>query len=127
MLRQGRPDRVQEHSAGTSQTTGISREPRSGYYARGGDAAVHIDNGIPQKFFTLVAPMMRRPPRQPVDLQAQTRFMKERVERAIAELEQIVQQTDPIFSSPRDVTLGLWLAEREIINAYIAMKAGWWP
>jgi hypothetical protein len=41
--------------------------------------------------------------------------------------EQIVQQTDPIFSSPRDVTLALWLAEREIVNAYIAMKAGWWP
>ena len=70
--------------------------------------------------------MMGRPPRRPVDLQAQTRFVKERVERAIAELEQIVQQTDPIFSSPRDVTLGLWLAEREIVNAYLAMKAGWW-
>ena len=67
------------------------------------------------------------PPRIPVDLQAQTRFVKERVERAIAELEQIVQQTDPVFVSPRDVALNLWLAEREIINAYIAMKSAWWP
>jgi hypothetical protein len=40
--------------------------------------------------------MMVRPPRVPVDLQAQTRFVKERVERAIAELEQVAQQTDPI-------------------------------
>jgi len=69
--------------------------------------------------------MMVRPPRVPVDLQAQTRFVKERVERAIAELEQIVQQTDPVFVSPRDVTLNLWLAEREIVNAYIAMKSAW--
>src|SRR5215471_13105932 len=59
------------------------------------------------------AAMMVRPPRVPADLQAQTRFVKERVERAIAELEQIVQQTDPVFVSPRDVTLNLWLAERE--------------
>jgi hypothetical protein len=71
--------------------------------------------------------MMGRPPRVPVDLQAQTRFVKERVERAIAELEQIAQLTDPIFMSPRDVALNLWLAEREIVNAYIAMKSTWWP
>jgi hypothetical protein len=66
-------------------------------------------------------------PRRPVGLQAQTRFVKERVERAIAELEQITQQTEPIFVSPRDVALNLWLAEREIVNAYIAMKSAWWP
>jgi len=71
--------------------------------------------------------MMIRPPHVPVDLQAQTRFVKERVERAIAELEQIAQLTDPIFVSPRDVALNLWLAEREIVNAYIAMKSAWWP
>ena len=71
--------------------------------------------------------MMVRPPRVPVDLQAQTRFVKERVERAIAELEQIARLTDPIFGSPRDVALNLWLAEREIVNAYIAMKSAWWP
>ena len=71
--------------------------------------------------------MMVRPPRVPADLQAQTRFVKERVERAIAELEQIARLTDPIFVSPRDVTLNLWLAEREIVNAYIAMKSAWWP
>ena len=70
---------------------------------------------------------MVRPPRVPVDLQAQTRFVKERVERAIAELEQIARLTDPIFVSPRDVALNLWLAEREIVNAYIAMKSAWWP
>jgi hypothetical protein len=70
---------------------------------------------------------MPTPPRRPVDLQAQTRFVKERVERAIAELEQIAQLTDPIFVAPRDVTLNLWLAEREIVNAYIAMKSAWWP
>jgi hypothetical protein len=33
----------------------------------------------------------------------------------------------PIFASPRDVTLNLWLAEREIVNAYIAMKSPWRP
>ena len=71
--------------------------------------------------------MMVRPPRVPVDLQAQTRFVKERVERAIVELEQIAQLTDPIFVSPRDVALNLRLAEREIVNAYIAMKSAWWP
>jgi len=71
--------------------------------------------------------MMAPPPRVPVDLQAQTRFVKERVERAIAELEQIARLTDPIFVSPRDVALNLWLAEREIVNAYIAMKSAWWP
>ena len=71
--------------------------------------------------------MMIRPPHVPVDLQAQTRFVKERVERAIAELEQIASLTDPIFVSPRDVALNLWLAEREIVNAYIAMKSAWWP
>jgi hypothetical protein len=71
--------------------------------------------------------MMGRSPRQPVDLHAQTRFVKERVDRAIAELEQIARLTDPIFVSPRDVTLNLWLAEREIVNAYIAMKSAWWP
>ena len=71
--------------------------------------------------------MMVRPPHVPVDLQAQTRFVKERVERAIAELEQIAQLSDPIFVSPRDVALNLWLAEREIVNAYIAMKSAWWP
>jgi hypothetical protein len=71
--------------------------------------------------------MMVRPPHVPVDLQAQTRFVKERVERAIAELEQIARLTDPIFISPRDVALNLWLAEREIVNAYIAMKSAWWP
>ena len=70
---------------------------------------------------------MPTPPRRPVDLQAQTRFVKERVERAIAELEQIASLTDPIFVSPRDVALNLWLAEREIVNAYIAMKSAWWP
>jgi hypothetical protein len=70
---------------------------------------------------------MARPPRVPVDLQAETKFVKERVERAILELEQIAQITDPIFVSPRDVMLALWLAEREIVNAYIAMKSAWWP
>jgi len=71
--------------------------------------------------------MMVRPPRVAVDLQAQTRIVKERVERAIAELEQIASTTDPIFVSPSDVALNLWLAEREIVNAYIAMKSAWWP
>ena len=56
---------------------------------------------------------MARPPRVPIDLQAKTKFVKERVERAILELEQIAQITDPIFVSPKDVTLALWLAERE--------------
>jgi len=68
---------------------------------------------------------MARPLRVPIDLQAKTKFVKERVERAILELEQIAQITDPIFVSPKDVTLALSLAEREIVNAYIAMKSAW--
>jgi len=70
---------------------------------------------------------MARSPRVPIDLQAKTKFVKERVERAILELEQIAQITDPIFVSPKEVTLALWLAEREIVNAYIAMKSAWCP
>ena len=70
---------------------------------------------------------MARSPRVPIDLQAKTKFVKERVERPILELEQITQITDPIFVSPKDVMLALWLAEREIVNAYIAMKSAWWP
>jgi len=70
---------------------------------------------------------MARPPRVPIDLQAKTKYVKERVERGSLELEQIAQITDPIFVSPKDVTLALWLAEREIVNAYIAMKSAWWP
>jgi hypothetical protein len=70
---------------------------------------------------------MARPPRVPIDLQAKTKFVKERVERAILELEQIAQITDPICVSPKDVTLALWLAEQEIVNVYIAMKSAWWP
>jgi hypothetical protein len=42
---------------------------------------------------------MARPPRVPIDLQAKTKFVMERVERAILELEQIAQITDPIFVS----------------------------
>jgi hypothetical protein len=37
--------------------------------------------------------------RIPVDLQAKTRFIKERCDRAIDCLQQIVEQKDPIFSS----------------------------
>jgi hypothetical protein len=52
---------------------------------------------------------------------------RRREERAILELETVAQLTDPIFVSPKDVQLALWLAEREIVNAYIAMKSAWWP
>jgi hypothetical protein len=70
---------------------------------------------------------MATPPHVPVDLAAKTKFVKERVERAILELETIAQTTDPVFVAPKDVTLALWLAEREVVNAYIEMKLGWWP
>jgi hypothetical protein len=70
---------------------------------------------------------MARPPRTPVDLQAKTKFVKERVERAVLELETIAQTTDPVFANPRDVAFALWLAEREIVNAFIEMKSAWWP
>jgi hypothetical protein len=63
---------------------------------------------------------MARPPRVPVDLQAKTKFVKERVERAILELEQIAQTTDPIFANPKDVQLALWLAERESCESWFA-------
>jgi hypothetical protein len=30
------------------------------------------------------------------------------------------------FADPRDVQLNLWIAERGMVNAYIALKTPWW-
>jgi hypothetical protein len=48
--------------------------------------------------------MVGRPLRQPVDLQAVTRDVKDRIRRVIGEPEAIEQQRDPIFPQPRDLT-----------------------
>jgi hypothetical protein len=70
--------------------------------------------------------MMVRTPRQPVDLAAKTKFVHERVERALVELEHFALLKDPIFQSPQDVQFALWIAEREIANALAEMHQAWW-
>jgi hypothetical protein len=54
--------------------------------------------------------MVGRPLRQPVDLQAVTRDVKD----VIGAPEAIEQQKDPIFPQPRDVLLELVLASHEL-------------
>jgi len=71
--------------------------------------------------------MMGRAPRQPVDLQAVTRDVKDRVRRVIGGLEAIEQQKDPIFASPRDVFLELTLANHELEAAISKLRKAWWP
>ena len=58
--------------------------------------------------------MVGRPLRQPVDLQAVTRDVKDRIGRVIGAPEAIEQQKDPIFPQPRDVLLELVLASHEL-------------
>jgi hypothetical protein len=70
--------------------------------------------------------MMIRTPRHPVDLAAKTKFVRERVERALVELERVALLKDPIFQSPGDVQFALWIAEREIANALAEMHRSWW-
>jgi hypothetical protein len=67
------------------------------------------------------------PPRQPVDLQAVTRDVKDRIRRVIGELEAIEQQTDPIFPQPRDVFLELVLASHELDAIVEKVRRAWWP
>ena len=71
--------------------------------------------------------MIGRAPRQPVDLQAATRDVKDRVRRVIGELEAIEQHKDLIFSSPRDVFLELTLANHELEAAISKLRKAWWP
>jgi len=71
--------------------------------------------------------MIGRAPRQPVDLQAATRDVKDRVQRVIGELEAIEQHKDLIFSSPRDVFLELTLANHELEAAISKLRKAWWP
>ena len=71
--------------------------------------------------------MIGRAPRQPVDLQAATRDVKDRVQRVIGELEAIEQHKDLIFSSPRDVFLELTLANHELEAAISKLRKAWRP
>jgi hypothetical protein len=71
--------------------------------------------------------MMGRAPRQPVDLQAVTRDVKDRVRRVIGGLEAIEQHKDPIFADPRDVFLELTLANHELEAAISKLRKAWWP
>ena len=71
--------------------------------------------------------MIGRAPRQPVDLQAATRDVKDRVQRVIGELEAIEQHKDPIFTCPRDVFLELTLANHELEAAISKLRKAWWP
>ena len=71
--------------------------------------------------------MMGRPLRQPVDLQAVTRDIKDRIRRVIGELEAIEQQKDPIFPQPREVLLELVLASHELDAIVEKVRRTWWP
>ena len=71
--------------------------------------------------------MMGGAPRQPVDLQAVTRDVKDRVRRVSGGLEAIEQQKDPIFADPRDVFLELTLANHELEAAISKLRRAWWP
>jgi hypothetical protein len=71
--------------------------------------------------------MMGCPPRTPVDLQAVTRDTKVRIRRIIGELEAIEQQTDPIFTRPRDVFLDMVLAQHELEAVVSKLRKAWWP
>jgi hypothetical protein len=71
--------------------------------------------------------MMPRAPRQPVDLQAVTRDIRFRCSRAAADLDQIAQQQDPIFTDPRQVMLELVLVEHQVEAAIHAMRKAFWP
>jgi uncharacterized protein (UPF0335 family) len=71
--------------------------------------------------------MMGRPPRQPMDLQAVTRDVKDRIRHVIGELEAIEQQKDPIFPQPRDVFLELILASHELDAIVEKVRRAWWP
>ena len=71
--------------------------------------------------------MIGCPPRTPVDLQAVTRDTKVRIRRVIGELEAIEQQTDPIFTQPRDVFLDMVLAQHELEAVISKLRKSWWP
>jgi hypothetical protein len=70
---------------------------------------------------------MASPPRQPVDLVAATRDVRLRVERALTNLEPIMQQRDPILADPRAVWLDVTLSILELESVIILMKRAWWP
>jgi hypothetical protein len=65
--------------------------------------------------------------RVPIDLQAATRDIKQRISRVIGNLEPIAQTHDPIFVSPRDVMLELVIAQHELEATISAMRRAWWP
>jgi hypothetical protein len=71
--------------------------------------------------------MMSRPPRQPVDLQAATKEVRHRVERALINLEPITQDRDPIIQDPRAVWLNITLSIIELESTILVMKRAWWP
>ena len=75
----------------------------------------------------VVAAMMGRAPRQPVDLQAVTRDVKTKIRRVIGELEAIELQQDVIFSSPRDVYIELDMAIHQLESCMTKMRSAWWP
>jgi hypothetical protein len=66
-------------------------------------------------------------PRAPVDLHAATTDVKARIRRVIGELEAIEQQQDPVFVSPRDVFLDLYLSIHQLEAAVHRMRTAWWP
>jgi hypothetical protein len=70
---------------------------------------------------------MARPPRVPVDLAASTRDVKTRVERVLADLDEVTRQQDAIFQDPRMVWLNLTLSVHNLEAALSVMRKAWWP
>jgi hypothetical protein len=60
--------------------------------------------------------------RAPIDLQARTRDIRNRCDRASGNLEQIAQTKEPIFPDPRQIMLALVLAQHEVEAAISIMK-----
>jgi hypothetical protein len=121
----GRPDARTPGRPNASHR--CSYGPRCGYYIPCGDDAVHGASQISQHFLPLGASMMGRPPRHPVDLQAVTRDIRNRAARAAGNIDVIAQNSEPIFSDPRQIMLDLVLANHEIEAAISIMRKAWWP
>jgi hypothetical protein len=69
---------------------------------------------------------MAQPPRQPVDLLAAAKEVRQRVDRVLSNLEPITQQRDPVLSDPRAVWLDITLSIVELESITLLIKRAWW-
>jgi hypothetical protein len=71
--------------------------------------------------------MSKQPTRQPVDLQAVTKDIKDRLRHIMGQLEDITEQTEPILADPKSAFLEIVLAGEELRAAQIIVRRAWWP